>query len=777
MTMGFSFFKRMARGPVRPGCPREASPAGNAAFCAGKLADAADLLNPAFGAAFLARFDDSGASLLPRKRWEYCWLSERCQDLYGKQPIASMLGLAAGREPLIYHFAHLSEKVVATDLYDTRGAWRESRLDASEVPGNSPFPYPRDRLTVRNMDMRSIDYPARSFDLVWSCSSVEHVSTLDEFIQVFHEIHRVLKPGGHALITTEFSLDEPYLLPGVLSLWRDCALFTGPLEGLSLAAPVDLDYRETFPGNRPTARQDSFRLPLLNDLSGGPSGICLHVGYARLVPLAFVLEKTGPQFRWPEQLDAPAWYRPYRAGLEIFRRSPADGQAIAHFRSALKAAETPGARLHCYRQLIEACVHAGEVRLLDCVLRDCAEAMPNLPDDDDALDTIAYVAAGQGRLAFARRCWERALRCPAALPSSRLRIRCNQLEAELRAHGPTRETRRISALADAAWCEALDFHGPEDPQTAAQQGRLDTLRREHRLGSLVSSPGPGPARAAGSSGEPVTARNPCFDLQSPPHRPVVYLGDHLAMTRTVYGHKMQADTRSQVGACFLMDGYWEEWIVRHLKDYVKPGMRALDLGANMGFYTLLLCELVGPLGHVTAFEPWPAYHEILRRNIELNGYGSRCTNVGKAVHAATGKTDLAFFETYGTGSLTPGNAWFERDGHRPTLIPVETVSLDDYLREHPQAVDFIKIDVDGSEPAVFSGMRSLLETPRPLAIFCEFCPGIIRTAGTDPQAFLEQIRNFGFAISQIAPDGIREFAYRGESAPLDWQELLLVRGR
>ncbi|HXN47774.1 MAG TPA: FkbM family methyltransferase, partial [Bryobacteraceae bacterium] len=615
-----------------------------------------------------------------------------------------------------------------------------------------------------------IDYPERTFDVVWSCSSVEHVSTLPELVQIFREIHRVLKPGGHALITTEFSLDEPYFLPGVLSLWKDCALLTQALQGLSLVGPVDLDYRGSVAGNQAMRRRDVHRAVMADDIASGPTGVCIHVGYTRLIPVAFALQKTGESFVWPEHLGAPAWYLPFSAGVEAFgRKEPR--LAAESFRKALDLADGPGARLHCFRQLIEAHVHAGDVLRLREALLECAKAVPALPGDDDALDLIAYVAAGQGMLPLAQLCWERAERSPSALPISRLRIRSNQLAAELNANGRTAEAAHINALADAAWCEALDFNGG-DPQMAHFASQLSSLRQDHGLTSLVSSKSAAPAERT-----PITPRSPHFDLAAAPSRPMVYVGNNLALTRTVYGQKMYVDTASQVGACFLMDGYWEEWVVRRLKDYVKPGMRVLDLGANMGFYTLLLCDLVGPQGHVTAFEPWPHYHEILRRNVEVNGYSGRCTLVRKAVHEAGGSKDLVFFEGYGTGALKGGEAFFEQPGmvDTPTVLSVETVSLDEYLAANPQQIDFIKMDVDGSEPFVLRGAQSLLRGTNPLTIFCEFCPPILRAAGLDPEAFLEELRRARFAISRIAPDGLKEIRPSEGLKDTDWDELLLVR--
>ena len=750
-----------------------ASSAGQRA-AGGQLADAGDLLRPEFGAPFRARFEDRGLSIPPRKLWELSWLAERHEEISRNQSAGSMLGLGVGHEPLIFHFACLAGQVVATDLYDEKSDWDEARLREEAVFAASPFPYPRERLTVRNMDMRSIRYPAESFHTVWSCSSVEHVMTLSELIRIFAEVHRVLKPGGHALITTEFSLRSPYFLPGVLSLWKDCALFAGQLEGLSLAGPVDLLYRGDFPGNQPAPRSLAHRVSLLNDLGGGPSGVCIHVGYAQVIPVALVFEKTGDKFRWPERLGAPSWYADFSAGLEAAQSRQFTSSA-ERFRAALDSAADPGARLHCFWRLLEAHVQAGQVRKLKAAIRECVEAMPSLPADDDAMDAIAFIAAGQGELAFAQRCWERAQACPAALPTSRLRIRCNQLAAELEAHGPSWEASHLGALADAAWCEAVDFPGPANPQVIQLAERLAQLRRAHGLRPLLSASPSSPA--ALSAPKSVTPRHPDFDFADPPPRPLVYLGGNRALTKTVYGQKMYVDTQSQVGACFLLDGYWEEWIVRHLKEYVKPGMNVLDLGANMGFYTLLLCELVGPEGHVTAFEPWPDYHELLVRNVELNGYSGRCTVVRKAVCESSGTRALTFYRNAGTGTLKGGEAFFEQHGIAvpASETPVETVSLDDYLAANPRDIAFIKMDVDGSEPFVFQGMQSLLGRGGPLAIFCEFCPVLLRSVGVDAQSFLDELRGARFAISHIAPGGIRPVGPGETLQTADWEELLLVR--
>ncbi|RAI45030.1 FkbM family methyltransferase [Rhodoplanes roseus] len=746
-----------------------------------RLADAADLLRPGFGAGFRSRFGDDAAHITPRKRWEFLWLAQAFEELYGSRRPKAMLGLGVGQESLMHHFAHLCDEVIATDLYHAGGAWSESRVAIDQVYAASPFDYPRKHLTVRNMDMRTIDYPDQSFDVIWSCSSVEHVSTLAEFVAMFREIHRVLTPGGHALITTEYSLDAPYFLPGVLSLWNECALFGSALRGLELQGHPDLVHNGALPGNRATARRDIHRLNRMTSLRSGPCGVCIHAGYTRLTPVAFVLRKTDAAFDWPEQLGAPAWYGPFSAGVALFADRTRSAAAAEQFAKALALAREPGARLHCHRFLVDARINAGEVAALHTALDGFADEAFDLPADDDALDLISYVAAGQGRLELAQACWERAQNSPSALPASRFRIRVNQLRAVLEADGPGPDSDRLGTLVEAARLEALDFHGADDPGLRHSEAVLSELRTVHgpRPSAPVgSAPPPATPGRAVPPRAPISPRTPDFDLTAPPPRPIAYVGDGIALTKTVYGHKMYVDTKSQVGACYLMDGYWEEWVTRRLKDYVRPGMHAVDVGANMGFFTLMLCDLVGADGHVTAFEPWPPYHELLRRNLELNGFQGRSTLVNKAVSDAAGSTDFFFENAYGTGSLSVGIRDFAAAhgvAFGSAASTVETVTIDDVLTDGARPVDFIKIDVDGAEPLVFKGMRTLLAQRRPLTVFCEFTPLILRSGGLDPAAMLDELRGMGFSTSRITPGGILPIQPLDALAETDWIELLLVR--
>jgi FkbM family methyltransferase len=148
---------------------------------------------------------------------------------------------------------------------------------------------------------------------------------------------------------------------------------------------------------------------------------------------------------------------------------------------------------------------------------------------------------------------------------------------------------------------------------------------------------------------------------------------------------------------------------RHvLRELLTPGMRAVDVGANIGYYALLFAEVLGPKGSIICFEPEPANLVELRRNILRN----HLDNV-EVIAKAVGNED-------GTVSLSSGiNGRIARDGKGDFISPV--CRLDTILTDE---VDFIKIDVEGYEGFVLEGAQRVLHQYRP-TLFVELHPALI----------------------------------------------------
>lgn len=137
------------------------------------------------------------------------------------------------------------------------------------------------------------------------------------------------------------------------------------------------------------------------------------------------------------------------------------------------------------------------------------------------------------------------------------------------------------------------------------------------------------------------------------------------------------------------------------RQIVGRGAVVYDIGANVGFYTLLASELVGPSGRVLSFEPLPRNLDLLRRHLEINRRGNVVV-----VNAAIADYD-------GLGRFSASTAWSENMLNSDGEIAVSVISLDSYVRAGGRAPTIMKIDVEGAEHLVLAGARSLLRDVRP----------------------------------------------------------------
>lgn len=164
----------------------------------------------------------------------------------------------------------------------------------------------------------------------------------------------------------------------------------------------------------------------------------------------------------------------------------------------------------------------------------------------------------------------------------------------------------------------------------------------------------------------------------------------------------------------LVRGALEPSVQEALRRNVAPGMTVYDIGANLGFFTLVAARLAGPAGRVIAFEPVPESAEFARETARLNGLRQIRVD-GRAVSDRTGRA--RFLQT----AEASWSHLADRGPHRDTQITrdVWTVALDDAVGagELPPP-DVVKVDVEGSELAVIRGMSRILERRRPVVI-CE----------------------------------------------------------
>jgi FkbM family methyltransferase len=177
------------------------------------------------------------------------------------------------------------------------------------------------------------------------------------------------------------------------------------------------------------------------------------------------------------------------------------------------------------------------------------------------------------------------------------------------------------------------------------------------------------------------------------------------------------------------------------KQLIKKGNVVIDIGANIGGYTLFFAKLVGKQGKVIAFEPVKDLFRILKFNVENAGYRNVICEM-KALSDSEYVANIALSDTnIGDNRVQYGN--FET---KSTII---CTSLDKYIQNKNLRINFIKIDVQGHEYKVFKGMQDLLKYQEHIIVFSEFWPYGIKLAGDEPINLLKLILSLGFKIYEV----------------------------
>jgi FkbM family methyltransferase len=228
------------------------------------------------------------------------------------------------------------------------------------------------------------------------------------------------------------------------------------------------------------------------------------------------------------------------------------------------------------------------------------------------------------------------------------------------------------------------------------------------------------------------------------HPPVLNAGNNVLVTE-VDGFIVGIPGEEwRLAAYYAFRGVPEPGVTRRFLSLIKPGMVVVDIGANIGIYTLYAARLLGQQGKVYSFEPTPRTFEILKDNIQVNGL----LELGlielrqAAVSDTVGTAQLAVFaDNCGHNTL-----FFERE--KVQQVTVSTVTLDEALGGETR-VDVVKIDAEGAEPFIIRGMHKILNRNPGIRILLEFAPTHLRRAGVDPHDFLEEMSSLGFGIHRI----------------------------
>jgi FkbM family methyltransferase len=192
-------------------------------------------------------------------------------------------------------------------------------------------------------------------------------------------------------------------------------------------------------------------------------------------------------------------------------------------------------------------------------------------------------------------------------------------------------------------------------------------------------------------------------------------------------------------------GSWEPEVVQSIQKHVVRGTRVLDIGAQSGFYSLLLSRLVGPEGMVFAFEPLPANFRILEENISMNNIQNVVIR-REAVSDRSGEISFEF--PHEEASLVAGPIL---DGDNLGTFRVPAVSLDDFVRQTGHTIQFVKMDVEGAEMAVLGGaIQALKAFHPPMIVELHYDP-----SQKGPHPAIPLLEGLGYQI-----EWLNEAAYR-----------------
>lgn len=208
----------------------------------------------------------------------------------------------------------------------------------------------------------------------------------------------------------------------------------------------------------------------------------------------------------------------------------------------------------------------------------------------------------------------------------------------------------------------------------------------------------------------------------------------------IEGNKMFLDKEDSLN--ISIKNAFEPFETECVKKIIKKGDIVLDIGANIGYFTLIFANIVGETGRVFAFEPDPTNFDLLKKNVEINGYQNVVLEQ-KALSNKIGKADLYLSKT------NMASHRIFKAGDKRRSIEIDVITLDEYFKNFNKKINFIKIDVEGVEPAVIQGGLKTLEKQDKIHIMIEFFPLWIKKFGIEPKEFLEMLTKYNFKFYRI----------------------------
>ncbi|ABA57260.1 Methyltransferase FkbM [Nitrosococcus oceani ATCC 19707] len=242
-----------------------------------------------------------------------------------------------------------------------------------------------------------------------------------------------------------------------------------------------------------------------------------------------------------------------------------------------------------------------------------------------------------------------------------------------------------------------------------------------------------------------------------------YLGNNTALTFLANGSKLYVFT-DDVGIAphIISTGRWEPHITRVFTSLIKKGDTVLDIGANLGYFSVIAAPLVGEQGRIMAFEANPKLSALLEKSFMVNGMfrNGKAQLFNKGVMDREGEMVFCFPPNQmGGGSFFVPEKKAKNDGMDEITVPV--VALDEFLGSDFTA-DVVKMDIEGSEPLALKGMSQLIRRSKNIKIIIEYSPNRFKKH-MSLDGLIDMVESFGFNIFNLENNGAH---------PINRQQLL-----
>jgi FkbM family methyltransferase len=212
----------------------------------------------------------------------------------------------------------------------------------------------------------------------------------------------------------------------------------------------------------------------------------------------------------------------------------------------------------------------------------------------------------------------------------------------------------------------------------------------------------------------------------------------------------------------LAAGAYEQPVADLFATTLRPGMAVLDVGAHIGYFSLVAARHVGPTGRVWSFEPDPANRASLECNVDANGMADRVFVVPLAVASAVGESTL-----YRVAGDTGSSTVYPRTETGDERIAVNTTSLDAWAdSEGWPPIDLVKVDAEGADGAVLAGMTELVKRNPNIVAVLEFHADALEAAGVDPIDFLRRLLGMSSGRVELLDDRGRRIVSQRDTMEL-----------